>query len=375
MLNLGGVGGGASRRPPAVVCHICGRQYGTASITIHVKTCEKKFLEEEAKKPAKQRRALPEAAPDYALVAGATPDQLDRHNEIAFKQFNEAVLMRCENCGRTFLPDRLAIHHKSCTAANPARRVGEKGVGNGGAPFMPSAAASAAGNDDGDDGYDERPIASPIKTVGNAGTRQAQAQAPAAARPASRSGSVSRGRAGSTAAAPARGGGGGGGGGGAQAAEYDDDEDNGAPIPVRPSPSRGGRQGGPASSPQAAPAAEHRAGGGGGGGGGGGAAEHRAGASGGGGGGGGGGEAPSSVVWRSSVSSRLAELATRLAYLQETLLGEVQDIQQEVADIADEVAAFGAPASGLSARPRSTSRGAGAGGRPGTRGGAGEGKE
>ena len=48
--------------------------------------------------------------------------------------------------------------------------------------------------------------------------------------------------------------------------------------------------------------------------------------------------APSSRdEWRLSIANQLASLATRLAYVQETLLSEVQDIQQEVSDLADEV--------------------------------------
>ena len=34
-------------------------------------------------------------------------------------------LCECEHCGRTFLEDKLAIHHKSCSAESPARRVNE----------------------------------------------------------------------------------------------------------------------------------------------------------------------------------------------------------------------------------------------------------
>ena len=34
------------QRPKALVCYICGREYGTRSLEIHLKTCQKKFLNE-----------------------------------------------------------------------------------------------------------------------------------------------------------------------------------------------------------------------------------------------------------------------------------------------------------------------------------------
>ena len=34
-------------------------------------------------------------------------------------QFEEKVLESCPNCGRTFLPDRLAIHLRSCKENKP----------------------------------------------------------------------------------------------------------------------------------------------------------------------------------------------------------------------------------------------------------------
>lgn len=39
---------------------------------------------------------------------------LDEYNEEAFKDFNEKALVPCHNCARTFLPDRLVVHLRSC---------------------------------------------------------------------------------------------------------------------------------------------------------------------------------------------------------------------------------------------------------------------
>lgn len=41
-------------------------------------------------------------------------DQVQEYNEDAYKNYNEKALDQCPNCGRTFLPDRLVVHLKSC---------------------------------------------------------------------------------------------------------------------------------------------------------------------------------------------------------------------------------------------------------------------
>ena len=39
-----------------VMCYICGREFGSASINIHIPQCEKKWENEQLKLPKKQRR-------------------------------------------------------------------------------------------------------------------------------------------------------------------------------------------------------------------------------------------------------------------------------------------------------------------------------
>ena len=39
---------------------------------------------------------------------------MENYNDAAFKNYNEKGLEACPNCARTFLPDRLEIHLKSC---------------------------------------------------------------------------------------------------------------------------------------------------------------------------------------------------------------------------------------------------------------------
>ena len=42
-----------------VMCYICGREFGKASIIIHIPQCEKKWDVEQQKLPKKQRRPVP----------------------------------------------------------------------------------------------------------------------------------------------------------------------------------------------------------------------------------------------------------------------------------------------------------------------------
>lgn len=47
--GLGNInGGGFAAKPRAVMCYICGREYGTKSIDIHIKSCKKKWVDAEA---------------------------------------------------------------------------------------------------------------------------------------------------------------------------------------------------------------------------------------------------------------------------------------------------------------------------------------
>ncbi|RYH07160.1 hypothetical protein EON65_42035 [archaeon] len=153
----GGLGGGAKQQlspgPKARICYICGRQYMLHSYEIHLKQCKELWIAREAQKPERERKPLPE---DPALrlmggggggkkkkssagggddgdgdgdndtnTGGAEGLSLDEINRLANEAYNTESLSTCAHCGRTFLPEKLAIHNKSCTAEHPARRVNE----------------------------------------------------------------------------------------------------------------------------------------------------------------------------------------------------------------------------------------------------------
>jgi hypothetical protein len=110
----------ANARPRSVNCRICGRAYGTASIEIHIPQCEKLFMKRQALLPRHQKQRLPDRP--RGLPKFSSSQEQEEYNNIAFRNFNDKVLKKCDNCGRTFHPERLAIHLRSCTVDNPSRR-------------------------------------------------------------------------------------------------------------------------------------------------------------------------------------------------------------------------------------------------------------
>lgn len=137
-----------AKRPKAIMCYICGREYGTTSIKIHIKSCEKKWENEQSQLPAKKRKPCPQAPPnfeDMVLVAqGKKPAScleveqpgnvwdeapistsnmtLQDYNDQVFRQWNDTVLEPCPHCNRTFRPEALVHHLKSCKAGKPLKK-------------------------------------------------------------------------------------------------------------------------------------------------------------------------------------------------------------------------------------------------------------
>lgn len=115
----------AGMPPKARICYICGRPTLLPGYPQHVIQCKALFEKREMAKPAKERRALPRDPME--LMGGSTrggKHDLDALNDVAMKSW-EQTLLPCQNCGRTFLPEKLPIHQRSCTVSNPARRVGK----------------------------------------------------------------------------------------------------------------------------------------------------------------------------------------------------------------------------------------------------------
>ena len=102
-----------NNRPKAIVCYICGQQYGTASIDIHTGNCAKKWDKVESLKPLRERRPCPTKPKNFDAAIKGTKNggyDLDAYNAEAFEEYNTKALMACDGCGRTFLPDSLVKH-------------------------------------------------------------------------------------------------------------------------------------------------------------------------------------------------------------------------------------------------------------------------
>lgn len=100
-------------KPKTVVCFICGREFGTKSISIHEPQCMKKWEIENSRLPKHLRRPQPVKPSILPSLSSQSGDDVERMNQLAFES-SQRQLVQCMNCGRTFLPDRLDIHMRSC---------------------------------------------------------------------------------------------------------------------------------------------------------------------------------------------------------------------------------------------------------------------
>ena len=124
------VGGGVSwNKPAALLCHICGREYGTTSLAIHLPQCAKLWKDRQKLLPRNERRPVPKAPLPLDAIAAM---KIDSKDTAAMEQFNKTMmgvfvekgLVGCQHCGRRFLEEKLPVHQRSCTAERPAAAVG-----------------------------------------------------------------------------------------------------------------------------------------------------------------------------------------------------------------------------------------------------------
>ncbi|KAK9693847.1 Elongation factor Tu GTP binding domain [Popillia japonica] len=101
----------STRKPPMFPCYLCGRLFSVNSIYIHEPQCLKKWRAENDKLPPNKRRQEP-LKPDIKF----TPDGKIDHRATTEANWLSHLeqLVPCRNCGRTFNPDRVGVHEKSC---------------------------------------------------------------------------------------------------------------------------------------------------------------------------------------------------------------------------------------------------------------------
>ncbi|XP_018573986.1 uncharacterized protein LOC108913016 isoform X2 [Anoplophora glabripennis] len=121
-----------------LTCYLCGREFGTASLPLHEPKCLEKWERENASLPPHLRRKPP-PKPDHSMSK-------DEWNKLAWEA-SQATLVPCQNCGRTFYPDRLLVHQKSCKTPqnNPKTTSSELQVPNNPIPMSQSSPATPSG--------------------------------------------------------------------------------------------------------------------------------------------------------------------------------------------------------------------------------------
>ena len=124
----------AFRRPRTIICYICGREYGSKSISIHEPQCLKKWHIENNKLPIRERKPPPvkpaaktatstanafEDMPLPALTRSegkpASDEMMEAYFQNCYQEF-EKELMPCGRCGRKFAPERYNRHTQNCNA-------------------------------------------------------------------------------------------------------------------------------------------------------------------------------------------------------------------------------------------------------------------
>ena len=95
---------------------MCGGEFGTASLQRHIKSCIKKWEQQQEQLSAKERRPLPTkpALFDEVLKPGNLEVLIEKYNEQAMNSYNEFALLKCPGCKRTFFPEQLAKHQHGC---------------------------------------------------------------------------------------------------------------------------------------------------------------------------------------------------------------------------------------------------------------------
>jgi len=79
-------------KPKSLVCYICGREFGTASLEIHIKTCKKKWEYEQQNKPKHERKPVPEPPENFDDIIAGKASAQQAYNEEAMDSYNNKAL-------------------------------------------------------------------------------------------------------------------------------------------------------------------------------------------------------------------------------------------------------------------------------------------
>ena len=95
--------GAASKKPTLPVCHLCGQQFGTASLAIHQKACKEKY-ERERGRAAPEAPMLASSRENQPIKPGGramTQREIDEFNDQAYTAWADD-LEPCPHCKRRY---------------------------------------------------------------------------------------------------------------------------------------------------------------------------------------------------------------------------------------------------------------------------------
>jgi hypothetical protein len=124
------MGGGSAYeeglKPLALMCYLCGREFGTKSLDIHQKSCVKKRTDEQKALPKDQRIKRPEPPDAERFPKGPDAAEISAYNDEAMRIYN-GQMPSCPYCQRTFATQEiLETHLKSCKTAHDDADVASK---------------------------------------------------------------------------------------------------------------------------------------------------------------------------------------------------------------------------------------------------------
>ncbi|KAL4131515.1 hypothetical protein QTP88_008811 [Uroleucon formosanum] len=97
---------GSARKKRLVLCYLCGKEFGTASLPFHEPQCLKKWIQENSRLPEHLQRTIPKK-PENQITS------VDDWNQLAWEA-TQSNLVPCDFCQRKFLANRLEAHARVC---------------------------------------------------------------------------------------------------------------------------------------------------------------------------------------------------------------------------------------------------------------------
>lgn len=97
---------GSARKKRLVLCYLCGKEFGTASLPFHEPQCLKKWTQENSRLPEHLQRTMPKKPENQTI-------SVDDWNQLAWEA-TQSNLVPCDFCQRKFLANRLEAHARVC---------------------------------------------------------------------------------------------------------------------------------------------------------------------------------------------------------------------------------------------------------------------